>query len=89
MEHKGYSVEAKHIRLVYNWRRAYNERGLTVAQCSKWNNDFVDYILDDLMPWHKEDHLRDFSLLEVNRYYLQLDIIMTTFLSGISEALQE
>ena len=29
-------------------------------------SDFLDYLLDDLMP--KEEQLRDFSLLEVNRY---------------------
>ena len=30
--------------------------------------DLLNYILDDLIPWHKVDGLRDFSLLEVNRY---------------------
>ena len=32
----------------------------------------LDYILDDLMPWHKEPEWRDYSLLEVNRYTLLL-----------------
>ena len=67
MEDKGYSVEAKHLRVVCNWRRACDERELTRVQRSKWNNNFLDYLLGNLMPWHKEDHLRDFSLLEVNR----------------------
>lgn len=28
---------------------------------------FLNYVLDELMPWQKEDGLLDFSLLEVNR----------------------
>jgi len=68
MEDKGYSTEAKHIEIVYNWRRACDERGLADKQRSKFNEDFLDYILDDLMPWHRKPHHRDFSLLEVNRY---------------------
>ena len=30
------------------------------------NYDLLNYLLDDLMAWHKECY--DFSLLEVNRY---------------------
>ncbi|XP_065893229.1 uncharacterized protein [Dysidea avara] len=51
MENKGYAVEAKFLQVIRNWRRASDERGLT----------------DDLMPWHTDEGLRDFSLLEVNR----------------------
>ena len=50
-----------------NWRRACDERGLTNAQRSEYNQAFLSYILDDLMPWHTKDNLRDFSLLEVNQ----------------------
>ena len=28
----------------------------------------LDYILDDLTPWHCDANMNDFSLLEVNRY---------------------
>ena len=52
--------------IVMNWRRACDERGLAGSQRSLYNNEFLHYLLDDLMPWHKEQ--RDFSLLEVNRY---------------------
>ena len=33
----------------------------------KFNAGLLNYILDDLMPWHEEDGLQNFSLLEVNR----------------------
>jgi len=67
MENKGYHHEAEYLEHVRNWRRASDERGLTNDQRSKLNAGLLNYILDDLMPWHKNDGLRDFSLLEVNR----------------------
>ena len=68
MEKNGYDHEATYLRVIHNWRRACDERGLLAVQHSQFNNDFLNYILDDLMPWHKQEGLRDFSLLEVNRY---------------------
>ena len=67
MEGKGYTTEAYHLPIILNWRRACDERGLADSQRSLYNNDFLEYLLDDLMPWHRNGP-RDFSLLEVNRY---------------------
>lgn len=30
------------------------------------NSNFLTYILDELMPWHADEGLNDYSLLEVN-----------------------
>ena len=68
MEKKGYLVEAKYLRVVRNWRRASDERGLSDEQRSHFNNELLDYILDELMPWHRDEGFRDFSLMEVNQY---------------------
>lgn len=68
MENKGYSNEAEYLRVICNWRHASDERGLIDEQHSSFNKEFLNYILDDLMPWHKDERLQDFSLLEVNRY---------------------
>ena len=68
MESKGYTCEAQHLSVIRNWRRACDERGLADSQRSAYNNELLEYLLDDLMPWHREEGLRDFSLLEVNRY---------------------
>ena len=62
----GYTFEAQYIRVVRNWRRACDERGLSELQRCHFNYDLLNFLLDDLMPWHKECY--DFSLLEVNRY---------------------
>ena len=65
MEDNGYTAEATYVRVVRNWRRASDERGLSDDERSKYNNEFLTYILDELMPWH--ENTRDFSLLEVNQ----------------------
>ena len=65
MDKKGYSFEAHYIKTVWNWRRASDERGLCSLERSRFNYQFLNMILKDLMPWYKEFY--DFSLLEVNR----------------------
>ena len=62
---KGYTFEVKYLRAVRDWRRACDEQGLSDSQCSQFNKNFLDYILDDLMPWHRDSGERDFTLLEV------------------------
>ena len=68
MDNKDYLMEAKYLRFINNWRRASDERGLTNEQRNQFNKDLLNFILDDLMPWHKDENMRDFSLLEVNKY---------------------
>ena len=65
MRNKGYVYEAKYIETIWNWRRACDERGLSELQRCKFNYQFLNLILDDLMPWHTQTY--DFSKLEVNR----------------------
>ena len=67
MEGKGYTVEANHVRVVCCWRQACDTRGLSDAQRSLYNKRFLDYMLDELMPWHKDPQFNDYSLLEVNQ----------------------
>ena len=66
MEKQGYQEEAKFVAMVRNWRWAIDERGLTEQQRRQFRDDFLNFIPDDWMPWHKQVH--DFSLLEVNRF---------------------
>lgn len=67
MKKKGYEAEVKYIEAVLGWRRACDERGLSELERCRYNYNFLSYILDELMPWHRTHY--DFSLLEVNRYY--------------------
>ena len=50
MESKGYQFEAKYIRVIMNWRRACDKRGLSPLMRSRYNYDLLNYLLDDLMP---------------------------------------
>lgn len=68
MKDKGYETEVKYIEAVLGWRRACDQRGLSELQRCRYNYNFLNYILDELMPWHETDY--DFSLLEVNRYII-------------------
>ena len=68
MKGRGYTSEAQHLSVIRNRRRAYDERGLADSTRSTYNNKLLEYILDDLMPWHRQEGYRDFSLLEVNMY---------------------
>ena len=65
MESKEYTYEANFIRIILNWRRSCDERGLSELQRSRYNYQMLNFLLDDLMPWHNE--IYDFSTLEVNR----------------------
>ena len=65
MEKKGYTYEAKFIRVVCNWRHAHDERGLTELQRCRYNYEFLNFIIEELIPWYSAHP--DFSLLEVNR----------------------
>lgn len=67
MKEMKYEKEANFIQIVRNWRKAVDERGLTVTQRLQYNQDLMNFLLDDLMPWHNQSGMRDFGLLEVNR----------------------
>lgn len=60
-----YQFEAKYVTVIMNWRKACDERGLSLLMGSRFNYELLNYLLDDLMLWHTK--LYDFSLLEVNR----------------------
>ena len=74
MEEKQYNSEAKYLKVIRNWRRAVDERGLLDATRQIFNKELLDFILDDLMPWHRTAGMRNFSLMEVNRYRVQYTI---------------
>ena len=55
MDKKGYDLEARHLlSVIQNWRRASDERGLHSGLQSQFNRNLLEYIMDELMPWHNE-----------------------------------
>ena len=65
---KNYTFEASFISTILNWHRSSDERGLTELQSCRFNYKMLNFLLDELLPWHTQ--LYDFSTLEVNRYIL-------------------
>ena len=65
MRKKGYMYEAHYIQTIWDWRRACDHRGLTELQRCRFNYRFLNMILDELIPWHRDTY--DMSLMEVNR----------------------
>ena len=64
MESKNYELEARYIKIIRNWQRLCDEGGLSDDNQSRFNQDFIKYILEELIPWHKQS---DYSTLEVNQ----------------------
>ena len=77
------------LKVIRNWRNAIDERGLPDAKRRQFNQELLDFILDDLMPWHRTAG-KDFSLLEVNRYrriihvYMDVIALYSTFCRDIN-----
>ena len=65
MDKKQYTSEASYLRLVRNWRRATDERGISDSQRQEFSKNFLKFIVEGLIPW--SDTL-DYSSLEVNRW---------------------
>ena len=52
MEKKNYEFEARYVKIIRNWWRSCDERGLSDDEQSSFNQDFIKYILDELIPGH-------------------------------------
>ncbi len=65
MKKNKYDFEEKYVTVILNWRRASDERGLSESERSMYNLEMLEFIKDDLIPWHQQC---DLSCLEVNRY---------------------
>ena len=65
LRERGYHAEALYVEAVCNWHWASDGRGVSQLDRCKYNYQMLNYILDELMPWHRRSY--DFSRLEVNQ----------------------
>ena len=65
MQRNGHTSEAHFVETVRNWHKAADGRGLSEETRSKYNNDMINFLLTDWMPWHEYE--RDFSTIDVMR----------------------
>ena len=67
LRNRGYQSEAEYVRIIAEWHRANDERGLSQLERSRANYELLNYLLDDWMPWHRDNY--DFTSIDINRYY--------------------
>ncbi len=64
MKDKGHQTEYEFVKLVNEWHKASDGRGLTEETRHKANLNMLHWLLDDWMPWHR---FLDYSTIDINR----------------------
>lgn len=62
---RGYVAEAEYVQIIADWHRANDERGLSQLERSRANYGLLNYLLDEWMPWHRDNY--DFASIDINR----------------------
>ena len=90
MESNGHHEDAKILRLLHNWHKAVDGRGLTEEERSLHCKSLLKWIIEDWIPWAVDNP--DYSLLDVNRYNTPVDTTCTTtsnFIAGLNAVLNK
>ena len=66
MQKNGFDQEAEYILTVASWHEASDGRGLSQLDRCKSNHQMLNYLLDEFLPWHRENY--DFTTLDINRF---------------------
>jgi hypothetical protein len=66
LERKGHTSSARVIRLIHNWHKAVDGRGLSELQRSLYCTQMKEWLLEDWIPWFKS--MPGYSTIDVNRY---------------------
>ena len=73
-----YSWVFRFCRIIHNWHKACDGRGISSKKRSEYNQNMLEYILDSWMPWHRKNH--DFSLVDINRSVLSSCTLNLSFI---------
>lgn len=65
LERKGDVSGAHSIKLIHNWHKAVDGRGLSEDERSAFCQDMKEWLLADWMPWFRT--IPDYSTIDVNR----------------------
>ncbi|XP_028394429.1 uncharacterized protein LOC114518616 [Dendronephthya gigantea] len=65
MKENGHQKEYEFVKLVHDWHKASDGRGLTEEFRKEANMNMLHWILDDWMPWHR--YIKDYSTIDINR----------------------
>lgn len=61
----GHTREAEYVQVIADWHASSDGRGLSQLTRCRNNYKMLQYLLDELMPWHKTVY--DFSFMDINR----------------------
>jgi hypothetical protein len=65
MENHHHEDEAKIVRIILNWHKAVDGRGINEQTRMLYNLAILQWLLDDWMPWYW--YIPDYSTMDVNR----------------------
>ena len=64
----GFPEEGRVAEVIANWHKASDGRGLNEETRRKYNLAMLEFILEDWMPYFKDQEERDYSRLDPNRF---------------------
>ena len=80
----GYEKEGRFVEVISNWHKASDGHGLSEETRSHYNIAMLDYLLEDWMPWFRNN--RDFSTLDPNsRFPRFIRLCITVSFSGVQK----
>lgn len=65
LERKGHASGARVIRLIHNWHKAVDDRGISEEVRSRYCTEMKEWLLEEWMPWFK--YMPNYSTLDINR----------------------
>ena len=66
LESKGHESGARILKLLHNWHKAVDGRGLSESTRATFCMEMKEWILSDWMPWYK--YIPEFRYIDINRY---------------------
>lgn len=65
MVDNGHENEAKFVKVIRNWHKASDGRGIDERTRSSYNKDMLNLLLEDWMPWFNNN--KDYRTMDLNR----------------------
>ena len=65
LDKSGHEKEAEYVKIIASWHEASDGRGVSQLNRCRANYTMLNYLLDELLPWHKACY--DFSSIDINR----------------------
>ena len=84
LQRKGHESGAEVLRLIHNWHKAVDGRGLPESVRAMYCEEMKEWILSDWMPWFKS--IPGYRFIDVNRYCTVCPVSYCRFSSHYSSS---